>query len=214
MTVALFVVLLLAPRDVISDLDHEQVDYWIERFTTGDKRTEIAEAFARKPRYESMIERKLRRRGMPKELLYLAMIESGFNPKAHSRGGAIGIWQLLPDTARRYGLKVNDKVDERKDAAKSTDAALSYLSYLHNRFGSWYLAAAAYNSGHNRVARVMTEVTGAESGSDADYYRIREQLPGQTRDFVPAMIALARIGKNPKKYGFVSVSPRGAVEHR
>jgi membrane-bound lytic murein transglycosylase D len=183
------------PRDVLADLPHEQVDHWVEQFTKGAKRAEIEEAFARKPQYESMISEKLRRRGLPQELIYLAMAESGFNPKAHSRAEAIGIWQLVPDTARRYGLRVDETVDERSDAEKATEAALSYLSYLYNRLGSWYLAAAAYNSGENRVARIMTEVTGAERGTDADYYRIREKLPGETRDYVPAMIALMRIGK-------------------
>jgi membrane-bound lytic murein transglycosylase D len=133
---------------------------------------------------------------MPEELIYLAMVESGFNVEAHSAREARGIWQLVADTARRYGLRVDETVDERLDAEKSTDAALTYLSYLYNRFGSWYLAAAAYNTGENRVARIMTEATGSEKGTDADYYRIWEQLPGETRDFVPAMIAAARIGKS------------------
>jgi len=182
-------------RAVLPDLPHERVDRFVERFTTGDKRAEIDEAFERMPAVETMIAEKLRRRGLPQELIYLAMAESGFNPKAHSRDEAIGIWQLIPDTARRYGLKVDDEVDERRDAEKATDAALSYLSYLYNRFGSWYLAAAAYNSGENRVARIMKEMTGSESGTDADFYQIVEELPGETRDFVPAMIALSRIGK-------------------
>ena len=184
------------PRGVLADLPHERVDYWVERFTNGDKRAEIDEAFARKPQVGEMITAKLRRKGMPEELLYLAMAESGLNPAAHSVAEAIGIWQLVPDTARRYGLKVDDTVDERRDAEKATDAALSYLSYLYNRLGSWYLAAAAYNAGENRVARILTEATGTERGTDADYYRIWDKLPGETRDFVPAMVALARIGKS------------------
>lgn len=182
-------------RDVLADLPHERVDYWVERFTNGDKRQEIDEAFARKKEVEAMIAAKLRRRGMPVDLIYLAMAESGFNPEAHSVADAIGIWQLVPDTARRWGLKVDDTTDERRDAEKATDAALSYLSYLYNRFGSWYLAAAAYNAGENRVARIMSEATGAEVGTDADYYRIWDLLPGETRDFVPAMVALMRIGE-------------------
>ncbi|HEX2122562.1 MAG TPA: lytic transglycosylase domain-containing protein [Thermoanaerobaculia bacterium] len=190
------------PRDVLPQLAHERVDYWIERFSKGDKRAEFASYLARKPQYEGMIAEKLRRRGMPRDLMYLAMIESGFNPEAHSTADAIGIWQLVADTARRYGLRVDETVDERRDAEKATDAALSYLSYLYNRFGSWYLAAAAYNTGENRVARVMTEATGGESGTDADYYRIWDQLPGETRDFVPVMIAAARIGNDPARYGF------------
>lgn len=191
-----------APRDVLAALPHERVDYWVERFSRGDKRPEIEAAFARMPRVESMIREKLRRRGMPEDLLYLAMAESGFNPEAHSAAAAKGIWQLVPDTARRWGLTVNETTDERNDAEKSTDAALSYLSYLYNRFGSWYLAAAAYNTGENRVGRIMTEETGSERGTDADYYRIWEKLPGETRDFVPAMVALATIGRERVRYGF------------
>jgi membrane-bound lytic murein transglycosylase D len=189
-------------RDVLADLSHPRVDYWVERFSRGDKRDEIAAAFARKPQVEPMIAEKLRVRAMPPELLYLAMAESGFNPEAHSAAEARGIWQLVPDTARRYGLRVDETVDERRDAEKSTDAALSYLSALYNRFGSWYLAAAAYNTGENRVGRIMTEATGSERGTDADYYRIWDQLPGETRDFVPAMVALARLGREPARYGF------------
>jgi membrane-bound lytic murein transglycosylase D len=190
-----------AARAVLSNIDHERVDYHIQRFT-GEKRAEFASYLARKAQYEEVITSALRRRGMPEELIYLPMIESGFNTDAHSRAEAKGIWQLVPDTARRYGLRVDDTVDERLDAQKATDAALSYLSYLYNRFGSWYLAAAAYNTGENRVARIMSEATGGERGSDADYYRIWQQLPGETRDFVPVMIAAMRIGRDPAKYGF------------
>lgn len=185
-----------AQRDVLPDLDHPRVDYWVERFSRGDKRAEIAAAFARMPQVEEMIRSKLRRRGMPEDLLYLAMAESGLNPAAQSIASASGIWQLVPDTARRWGLRVDDTVDERSDPEKSTDAALSYLAYLFNRFGSWYLAAAAYNAGENRISRIMSEATGAESGSDADYYRVWEQLPGETRDYIPAMVALMRIGRS------------------
>lgn len=191
-----------APRNVLSDLSHERVDYWVERFSRGDKRAEIAEAFARKPQVEAIILEQLRRRGMPEELMYLAMAESGFNPQAHSTAEAVGIWQLVPDTARRYGLQVDATVDERRDAEKATDAALSYLSDLYKRFGSWYLAAAAYNAGENRIGRIMTEVTGAERGTDEDYYRIWDRLPGETRDFIPALVALARIGRDATRYGF------------
>lgn len=189
------------PRADFPLLAHERVDYHIARFT-GEKRDEFASYLARKADYEAMIREKLRRRGMPEELLYLAMIESGFNPEAHSAQEARGIWQLVPDTARRWGLRIDETVDERTDAAKATDAALSYLSFLYNRFGSWYLAAAAYNSGENRVARIMSEVTGRESGTDEDYFRIWDRLPGETRDFVPVMIAAIRIAGEPSKYGF------------
>jgi membrane-bound lytic murein transglycosylase D len=190
-----------AARNELALLPHERVEYHIQRFT-GEKRTEFASYLERKQQYESMIREKLRRRGLPEDLLYLAMIESGFNPQARSLAEARGVWQLIPDTARRYGLRVDEEVDERNDPEKSTDAALSYLSYLYNRFGSWYLAAAAYNTGENRVGRIMTEAFGREKGTDEDYYRIWDQLPGETRDFVPAMVAAARIGRDPSQYRF------------
>lgn len=190
-----------APRDVLVQLPHERVDYHLDRFQ-NEKRAEFASYLERKGEYETMIREKLRRRGMPEDLLYLAMIESGFNPEARSLAEARGIWQLVADTARRYGLRVDETVDERLDPEKSTDAALSYLSYLYNRFGSWYLAVAAYNTGENRVGRIMTEATGSERGTDADYYRIWDQLPGETRDFVPVLVAAAKIGNDPSRYGF------------
>jgi membrane-bound lytic murein transglycosylase D len=149
---------------------------------------------------------------MPEDLIYLAMAESGLNPQAHSAAAALGIWQLIPSTARQYGLRVDEPgsapagelVDERRDPAKATDAAIAYLTYLYGRFGSWYLAAAAYNAGQGRLARIMTEVTGAEKGTDADYYRIWDSLPGETRDYIPATIALMRLGKDPARYGFAT----------
>jgi membrane-bound lytic murein transglycosylase D len=154
-------------------------------------------------KYEPMIKRKLAQRDMPQDLIYLAMIESGFNPKARSPAAASGLWQFIGETGRRYGLTVNRRVDERNDPAKATDAALSYLSDLHDRFGSWYLAAAAYNTGEGRVGRIMRQVTGSERGTDADYYRIANRLPRETREYVPKLIAAARIAKEPDKYGFV-----------
>lgn len=180
-------------RDQLADLQHERVDYHIARFTTGEQAAEFATYRDRMPQFAPMIREKLRRKGMPEDLVYLAMIESGFNVEAHSAAGARGIWQLVPDTARRYGLRVDDTVDDRLDAEKSTDAALTYLAQLYNRFGSWYLAAAAYNTGENRVARIMSEAFGRETGTDEDYFRIWDKLPGETRDYVPAMIAARRV---------------------
>lgn len=191
------------PRDVLPDLKHERVDYWVDQFShSADYRPKIAAAFERKPRLQKMIASKLRARGMPQNLIYLAMEESAFNPAAHSSEEAVGIWQLTADTARLYGLRVNKKVDERTNIEKETDAALDFLAHLYDRFGCWYLAAAAYNAGENRVARIMSEALGRESGRDRDYYRIWDRLPGETRDFVPAIVALKRIGRNPSQYGF------------
>jgi len=176
-----------APADGLPDLSHERVDYWVAAFSkVHDYHKKIAAGLE----------------GMPANLIYLAFEESAFNTGAASRQKAIGIWQLTPATARLYGLKVNKKKDERKIVEKETDAALDFLDHLHKRFGCWYLAAAAYDSGENRVARIMKKRFGHEKGRDRDYYRIWDDLPGETRDYVPAIVALKRIGANPSKYGF------------
>src|SRR5690606_22886879 len=111
----------------------------------------------RQGRYGPLIREELRRRGMPEDLLYLALIESGLSPKAYSRAAASGMWQFISETGRRYGLEVSSEVDERRDPIRSTSAALDYLQELYARFGSWYLAAAAYNTGENRIDRILRE---------------------------------------------------------
>ena len=185
----------------LPDIENPRVASWMKRFTT-DLRGSFATYLDRMTRYEPMISEKLEKRDMPQGLIYLAMIESGFNPTAKSRVAATGLWQFMRPTAREYGLKVSGRTDERKNAARSTDAALEYLADLHDRFGSWYLAAAAYNTGQGRVARIMKQVTGREKGTDADFYRISSRLPKETRDYVPKLVAAARIGAEPEKYGF------------
>jgi membrane-bound lytic murein transglycosylase D len=185
----------------LPNLEHPRVDTWIKRFTTT-QRGSFNTYLRRMPRYETMISKKLADRGMPQGLIYLAMIESGFNPRAKSPVSASGLWQFMSATGREYGLTVNRRVDERNNPVRSTDAALRYLDRLHDRFGSWYLAAAAYNTGQGRVAKVLKQVTGKTRGTDADYYRIAHRLPQETRDYVPKMIAAARIGTNPAQYGF------------
>lgn len=159
----------------------------------------------RSGRYEGMIRAKLRARGMPEDLFYLSMIESGFNPTARSKAQAVGLWQFIEETGERYGLRVDRYVDERRDPEKSTDAALSYLQDLHSQFGSWYLAAAAYNTGEGRVARIMREETGSERGVESDFWRIRERLPRETEDYVPLMMAAVVVGKQPDRYGLGDV---------
>ncbi|MEX2584235.1 MAG: transglycosylase SLT domain-containing protein [Gemmatimonadota bacterium] len=196
----------------LPNLDHERVDYWVERFTT-DKRGDFTNFLERSGRYAPMISAKLEARGMPQDLIYLAMIESGFNPNAYSPAAASGLWQFIAETGQRYGLDVNRAVDERNDPVKATDAALDYLTYLHDRFDSWYLAAAAYNTGENRVGRIMREETGSERGTEESYYDIWDRLPRETRDYVPLMIAAARISKDSKKYGFGDVQIQTPLEY-
>jgi membrane-bound lytic murein transglycosylase D len=185
----------------LPNLAHPRVDSWVKRFTTTQRQS-FATYLKRMTRYEPMISRKLAAREMPQGLIYLAMIESGFNPTAKSRVAATGLWQFMRGTGRQYGLRVSGRVDERKNPDRATDAALEYLSDLYDRFGSWYLAAAAYNTGPGRVSRVLKQVTGKRKGTDADYYRIANRLPRETREYVPKMIAAARIGSNPQQYGF------------
>ena len=196
-----------APENMVGagglpNLSNPEVDQWVTRFTTH--RASYATYLRRMTKYDDMISAKLAKKNMPQGLIYLAMIESGFNPTAKSPVGARGLWQFMSPTAREYGLKVRGRTDERINPALATDAALDYLSALHRRFGSWYLAAAAYNTGQGRVARIMKEETGSTKGTDADFYRIAHRLPRETREYVPKLIAAARIGANPGQYGFAN----------
>lgn len=181
-------------------LQHPRIDQWVQRLTTS-LRGDFRQSLDRMDRYDAMITGKLDARGMPRELVYLAMIESNFNPTARSRVSAVGLWQFMGPTARQFGLTVGHGTDERKDPARATDAALTYLSQLHDRFGSWYLAAAAYNSGQGTVAKAMQRVLGRTTGTDADFFRILSALPKETQDYVPKLIASARVGSDPARYG-------------
>jgi membrane-bound lytic murein transglycosylase D len=183
---------------------NDRVDNWID-FLKGENFRKTDRWLERSGRYVPLIQDELKKQKMPQDLIYLAFIESGFNPNAHSHAAAVGLWQFISDTGRRYGLEVSQYVDERRDPFKATDAALQYLGELHDRFGSWYLAAAAYNTGENRIARIMREQTGSERGEDADFWRIARYLPQETRDYVPLMLAAGHIGKEPGKYGFDDV---------
>jgi membrane-bound lytic murein transglycosylase D len=183
-----------------SGVENPRIDKWVTRLTTS-LRGDFSQSLERMDKYEDMINAKLDAKGMPRELIYLALIESNFNPTAKSPVKAVGMWQFMSATARQFGLAVRGKVDERKNPAKSTDAALSYLSQLHDRFGSWYLAAAAYNSGQGTVSKALRTVTGKSKGTDADFFRILPKLPKETQDYVPKLIASARVGTDREKYG-------------
>ncbi len=136
--------------------------------------------------------------GVPTELLSVAAIESGLNPKAASPAGAKGMWQFMRTTAQLYGLKVNSKQDERLDPERSTVAAAKHLRDLFVKFNDWHLALAAYNAGSGAVGKVLAR------NSEADFWDLSRggQLPGETRRFVPRVIALSLIVRNPSRYGF------------
>jgi membrane-bound lytic murein transglycosylase D len=143
--------------------------------------------------------------------MYLAAIESGFSPSATSRVSAIGMWQFMGPTAQQFGLRIDEWVDERRDPIRATEAALDYLQALHEQFGSWYLAAAAYNAGPGRVARVLKAHTGDQTQEEDLYWEIIEDLPRETRAYVPKMLALILLGQAAQDYGF-DVKPANPVE--
>lgn len=183
---------------------NDRVQFWIG-FLQGRNKERTHVWLEREGMYGEFIRSRLRERGMPEDLFYLAMIESGLSTRAYSHAHAAGIWQFIAETGRRYGLEVSTYLDERRDPVKSTEAALDYLEELYERFGSWYLAAAGYNSGENRVDRILRERAGGERGDDELYWRIASHLPRETRDYVPLMLAAGHIGKDPNAYGFYGI---------
>lgn len=135
--------------------------------------------------YLAYVVEEVRQRGLPMELALLPIIESTLNPYAHSHSGAAGLWQLIPNTARHYGVTIDWWYDGRRDLVDSTTAALQYLTYLHDQFGDWLLAIAAYNGGEGRVRRAMAAAPGA------DFFKLK--LPRETREYVPKILALAHL---------------------
>jgi membrane-bound lytic murein transglycosylase D len=181
--------------------EHDRIDFFVE-FLMGRNHDKTKLWLERLGRYAPFIQNELRERGMPQDLIWLATIESGLDNDAYSRAHAAGMWQFIAETGQRYGLEVSRYVDDRRDPIAATSAALTYLQEMHDRFGSWYLASAGYNTGENRVGRLMREITGGERGTDEGYWSIWDRLPRETRDYVPLMIAMGHIGKEPAKYGF------------
>jgi peptidoglycan lytic transglycosylase D len=159
-------------------------------------------SLARSGRYMPMIRKIFQDNGLPQDLVYVALVESGFCPTARSPKDAVGMWQFIEETARRYGLKVNEQVDERRDPEKSTRAAARYLLYLYKQFGCWYLAAAGYNAGEKRVEGVVNR----HDTRDFWIMARKKLLPQETCNYVPQLIAAALIAKNPGKYGFNQIA--------
>ncbi len=173
---------------------------YINYFSTRGRGT-LERALARSGRYEGMIRRVLKEEGVPQDLIYLAQAESGFHPLALSRAGARGMWQFMGSRAKGYGLERNWWVDERQDPEKATRAAARHLKDLYNQFGDWYLAMAAYNSGPGTVQNAVKR-TGY-----ADFWQLykRNVLPKETRNYVPIIIAVTIMAKNPQQYGLEDV---------
>ncbi len=181
---------------------NEHVRFFLERFQTGYRREITETRLARSGRYLPMILDIFKEKGLPEELVFTAMIESGFNPVAVSKAGAKGLWQFMAPTARLYGLRVDRWMDERLDPEKSTVAAANYLRDLYTVFGSWDLAQAAYNAGEVRVQQAI------QGSGSRDFWVLHRRSPHllpETKNFVPAIHAATLIGRQPEHYGFTVV---------
>ncbi len=159
--------------------------------------------------YGPMIEHILAEEDVPQELKYLAMIESGLNPDARSWAGAVGMWQFMPATGRRYGLTVNAWVDERRDPEKATRAAAQHLSDLHDEFGDWHLALAGFNCGEGCVRRALRR----SDAQDPSYWDAHEYLPRETQGYVPMFIAAARVLENPGTFDLEAPDPASPLAY-
>ncbi|MBY0371262.1 LysM peptidoglycan-binding domain-containing protein [bacterium] len=187
---------------------NSRVEGWIDYFT-GRGRPHMERYLARSGRYIPVMKQILKREGLPEDLVYLALIESGFNLRARSRAKAVGAWQFIKGTGRRYGLRIDGWIDERHDPIRSTEAAASYLRDLYLMFESWYLAAAAYNAGEYKILRSI------QSTKSNNFWTIAQttHLRRETKDYVPKLIAAAIIAKNPEKYGFEDITYLDPLEY-
>ena len=180
------------------------------RMFTGSAKDRIESRLERGTRYEPMIRSKFRDGGLPEDLYYLALVESGFDPNAYSRAAAVGMWQFMTSTGRDMGLRVDWWIDERRDPVKSTGAAVRFIKGLRDQFGSLYLAAAAYNGGPGRIARGLTRYADDLEGTSGEdlFFALAEKnyLRNETREYVPQLIAAALIAKEPARYG-MTITP-------
>jgi membrane-bound lytic murein transglycosylase D len=193
--------------EIESFLGHRRVRYYMDYFV-GPARERFEIWLGRLQRYEGMIHSRFRVYGLPEDLVYLALIESGYSTTAVSRASAVGMWQFISATGRRYGLRIDNWVDERRDPFKSTDAAARYLADLKDEFGAWYLAAAAYNGGPTRVQRGLRRLNRETNPTEDAFFALsdRRYLVRETRDYVPKLIAATMIAKTPGAFGFDSIA--------
>lgn len=180
---------------------NKKVANWISFFQSRGK-TFFREWLEKSTKFMPLLQSELRRAGLPTDLAYMVMIESGFSTTAMSTAQAVGPWQFIESTGRNYGLKKNWWLDERRDITKSTQAAIRYLSDLKKEFGSWYLVAASYNMGENGLRRQIKKY-----GTN-DYWQLVRlgALPQETQDYVPKILAALMISKAPNLYGFRDVA--------
>ncbi len=179
---------------------NKQVQAYLDIFQYRQKKT-FGRWLARSGKYVPMFQKELREAGLPEDLAYLAMIESGFNQRAYSRARAVGLWQFMKGTGKDYNLRIDRYVDERRHAEKSTKAAVAFLSDLYANFGDWHLAVAGYNAGGGKIGRGLKRYKCNDFWSLAEHKYLRLE----TKRYVPKLIAAIIIAKNPKKYGFDNI---------
>lgn len=176
----------------------------IDRFTKGSEKSFFIESYKRSGKYRSQIVQELNKAGLPEELSWIPLIESGFKVKALSRARALGLWQFIPSTGYKFGLKRDKYVDERIDPGKATTAAIAYLKELHSIFGDWSTVLAAYNCGEGRVLRVIR--TQNINYLD-DFWDLYQRLPRETARYVPRFLATLHIVSHLDKYGYDTIEP-------
>lgn len=183
---------------------YQAVLRYVDFFYRGRARSGFGEWLAREGKYGELIRSELRQAGLPEDLVYLAMIESGFSNIAVSRAKAVGMWQFMAPTGREVGLRIDQWVDERRDPVRATRAAIRHLRWLHEQTGSWALVAAAYNAGLGRVTRTQ------KAAGETDYFRLvaAGRLPEETRNYVPAILAASLIAHHRERFGFTDVIPQ------
>ena len=193
------------PASTLSAIFPSELNEKVGEFITFfQQRSEsfFSKALARSQVYEEMMKKIFREKNLPEELFYLALIESGYNPHATSRAKAGGIWQFLTKTAKRFGLKVDKWVDERRDPEKSTYAAAEYLKSLYAMFNCWDLATASYNAGEGKVLRAMKKANSQDFWEISRYRYLKQE----TKRYVPMFLAAVIIAKEPQKYGFSNIN--------
>lgn len=180
---------------------NERVKSWIKYYQTRGRHS-FKKWLERSARYAPYIQKELEKHDLPQDLLYVAMIESGFTTRATSHAGAVGIWQFIEPTAKRYGLKVNWWIDERRNFTKATSAAIEYKKDLYKMFQSWHLVSASYNTGEHRIQRLIRKHKTHSFWELANL----QTLPDETVNYVPKIIAATLIAKSPALYGFTDLN--------